>query len=95
MADDSAVMTMARIQIVQLRQIALTYHALVHRGVLLPKEAANLFREPVQFLDGEQYNPEIVQLHRESHEALAKQIEGLRPGNPLPSPARPPQNLDQ
>lgn len=93
MTDHSGVMTLARLQLVQLRQIALTYHAMVARGVLTPKEAADLFREPMRFLDDEKYAADVVQLHRESHETLAKEIEGLRPGKPLPLPKRPAKRL--
>lgn len=89
MAEDySGSMAIARASIVQLRLQGLTLAALVERGVLLPKEAAGLVREAATFLADGMNSPTIQKLYEEAYESTAKDLEGSRPGSPLPAKPR-------
>lgn len=79
MTDQSAVMTLARFAIVQLRLNGMILGILSQSGTLTPETAAELLRSCAAFLDEDKWNPEIVQMLQAAIEQIAADLEGSHP----------------
>lgn len=79
MPDQSGLMTLARLNLLQTRMSGLILGALVEQRILPPRAAGALVRDVIGFLDDEQFDARIVEQMRDAYEQIATQLEQHRP----------------